>query len=95
LAKEREFGTYPMFKRSAWGGTPLLKTFALMGLGAVIALTPLAVLAQNASPPPSTTHHQTAHKPTGSFRGEMRKRHLSSKERARASAEHMRMMRSQ
>ena len=73
----------------------MLKTLTSISLGVVIALTPLAVLAQNASPPPSTTHHQTAHKRTGSFRSEMRKRHLSSKERARASAEHMRMMRSQ
>ena len=72
----------------------MLKTFAAIGLGAAVALTPLAAPAQNA-PPPSTSHHQAAHKSTGSYRSEMRKRHGSSKDRARAGAEHMRMMHSQ
>lgn len=72
----------------------MFKTFAAIGLGAAVALTPLAALAQN-TPPPATSHYQAAHKPTGSYRSEMRKRHSSSKDRARAGAEHMRMMRSQ
>ena len=72
----------------------MLRTFALTGLGAAIALTPLAALAQSA-PPPAISHHHAAHKPTGSYRSEMRKRHNSSKERARAGAEHMRTMRRQ
>jgi len=72
----------------------VLKTFAAIGLGAAIALAPLTVLAQNApTPAPATHHHRAAHKPTGSHRSEMRKRHNSSKERARAGAEHVRTMR--
>jgi hypothetical protein len=72
----------------------VLKTFAAVGLGAAIALAPLAVLARNApSPAPATHSHRGAHKPTGSYRSEMRKRHNSSKERARAGAEHVRTMR--
>lgn len=74
----------------------MLKTFASLALGAAIALTPLAAHADTALSAPGAhpaTHH-TRHY-TGSYRSEMRKRHNSSKERARASAEHMRMMRSQ
>jgi hypothetical protein len=77
------------------GNSFMLKALTFIGLGAVVALTPVVVLAQNASPSPSTTHHYSGHKPTGSFRSEMRNRSLSSRERARASAEHVRMMRRQ
>ena len=74
----------------------MLKTFALLGLGAALALAPLAAFAQApAASGASAMHHAKAHKPTGSHRSEMRKRYNSSKERARASAEHMRTMRSQ
>jgi hypothetical protein len=78
----------------------LLKTFALIGLGAAVVVTPLAVLAQtNPSPAvgaaATSPSHATAHRPTGSYRSEMRRRHQSSKDRARAGAEHVRMMRSQ
>jgi hypothetical protein len=73
----------------------MLKTLALLGLGAAVALTPLSVLAQNAPPAPAKQHHYSAHQPTGSYRSEMRRRHSSSKERARASAEHIRTMRQQ
>lgn len=71
------------------------KTIACIGLGAVIALTPLIVLAQEAPPPPPRHNYHSAHKPTGSFRSEMRNRHNTSKELARASAEHVRQMRQQ
>jgi hypothetical protein len=73
----------------------MLRALALVGLGASVALMPLAALAQNAPPPASEEHHYSAHKPTGSYSSEMRRRHNSSKERARASAEHMRTMRQQ
>jgi hypothetical protein len=69
----------------------MLKTLALVGLGASLVLTPLAALAQTAP----TTHHATAHKPTGSYRSHMRHTRNTSKERARAGAEHMRTMRQQ
>jgi hypothetical protein len=74
----------------------MLRTLVLVGLGASVVLTPLVALAQNAPPPaPVKQHHYTAHKPTGSYRSEMRRRHNSSKERARAGAEHVRTMRQQ
>ncbi len=73
----------------------MLKTVAFIVVGAAVSLTPFAVLAQNAAPPPPKYHHYSAHKPTGSHRSEMRKRHNLSKERARAGAEHVRTMRQQ
>ena len=72
----------------------MLKIAASIGLAAAIALAPVAALAQPA-PPVTAKHHYAAHKPTGSYRSEMRKRHNSSRERARAGAEHRRMMRQQ
>ena len=60
---------------------------------AVLALASYA-LAQPA-PPATAKHHYAAHEPTGSYRSEMRKRHNSSRERARAGAEHRRTMRQQ
>jgi hypothetical protein len=71
------------------------KTLACIGLAAAMALTPFAVLAQSASPPAPKHHHYSAQQPTSSFRSEMRKRHNTSKERARASAEHVRSVRQQ
>jgi hypothetical protein len=62
-------------------------------LGASVVLTPLAALAQKAAP--AKQHHYTAHKPTGSYRSQMRHRSNMSKQRARAGAEHMRTMRQQ
>ena len=70
----------------------MLKLVAAAGLGALMVLSPFAAAAQTAAP---ATDQQSAHKPTGSFRSEMRNRHNSSKERARAGAEHVRKMRSQ
>ena len=68
----------------------MLKTIDLMGLGAAVAFTSLPFVAQTyqpaapaASAPPATT-------PTESHRIQMRHRANVSKERARASAHHMR-----
>ena len=75
----------------------MLKTVALIAFSAAIALTPLSTLAQTpATPGASATHHAAkTHKPTGSYRSQMRHTRNTSKERARASAEHMRTMRQQ
>lgn len=77
----------------------MLKIFALIGLGATVAFAPPPAFAQTnpsraegAATSPSL-HHPSAHRPSGSYRSEMRHRHNTSKERARASAEHVRMMR--
>ncbi len=71
----------------------MLKIIAAIGLGAAVTLSPLAAFAQTWAA--SAQHHYTAHKPTGSHRSEMRRRHNSSKDRARAGAEHVRQMRMQ
>ena len=71
----------------------MLKTIALIGLGTAIAFTPLPTIAQtdqSAAPAAST-----ATAPTGSHKSQMRHRSNMSKERARASAHHMRHMRHQ
>jgi len=72
-----------------------IPNIALIAFGAAIALAPLPSRAQNAPPAAPVKHHAVAHKPTGSYRSEMRRRHNSSKERARAGAEHVRTMRQQ
>jgi hypothetical protein len=64
----------------------MLKMIALIGVGTAIAFTPLPTIAQTA-PAASATP------PTGSHSSQMRHRANMSKERARASAEHMRHMR--
>jgi hypothetical protein len=64
----------------------MLKTIALIGVGAAIAFTPLPTMAQTAPAASATA-------PTGSHSSQMRHRANMSKERARASAEHMRQMR--
>ncbi len=69
------------------------RTIAAIGLGAAIALSPfsiVAVLSQTAAP--AAAHHARPHKPTGSFRSQMRNRSNLSKERARAGAEYMRTL---
>ncbi|HKN30092.1 MAG TPA: hypothetical protein VJY34_20330 [Roseiarcus sp.] len=72
----------------------MLKTFALIGLGAAMSLTPLPAFAQTTpAPAAAVMHHPTAHKPTGSHGSEMRKRHTAARERTMAGAEHMRKMR--
>ena len=61
-------------------------TFVAIGLGTVIALSPLAAMAQSAT--------GTAHAGGGGFhRSHLRHSGNTSRERARASAEHMRTMR--
>jgi hypothetical protein len=70
------------------------RTLAMIGLGAVIAFGPVAALAQTdqgASAPSSAATKSTGHK--GSHRSYLRHTANSHKERARASAEHIRKMR--
>jgi uncharacterized caspase-like protein len=69
----------------------MLKTIALIGFGAAIAFTPLPTIAQTSAAPAASAPAATA--PMGSHRSQMRHRANLSKERARASAEHMRHMR--
>ena len=64
----------------------MIKTFVVIGLGAVIVFSPLAAMAQSAT---GTAHAGGG----GSHRSHMRHSGNMSRERARASAEHMRMMR--
>ena len=64
----------------------MLKMIALIGVGTAIAFTPLPTIAQ-------TVPAASATAPTGSHSSQMRHRANMSKERARASAEHMRHMR--
>jgi hypothetical protein len=75
----------------------MLNRFAAIGLGAVIALSPLAALAQTdqqlAQAAPAAGAPGATPAPSGSHRSQMRNRANTHKERARASAEHMRMMR--
>lgn len=75
-----------------------MKTFAAIGLGVVIALSPLAAMAQTEGPAQTEQLAQAAPAaapatPRGSHRRHLRNQGNLSRERARASAEHMRMMR--
>ena len=72
----------------------MLKNFALLGLVVALALAPIGALAASTAPGAQSTSHQ-AHKPTRSYRSEMRHRSNQSRARARAGAEHMRTMRPQ
>ena len=70
------------------------KTIVMFGLGVVIAFSPLAALAQTdqgASAPSAAAAKPAGH--SGSHRSYLRQRSNSHKERARASAEHIRKMR--
>jgi hypothetical protein len=73
--------------------------FAAIGLSAMIALSPLAALAESdqqlAQAAPATGAASSTAAPTGSYNSQMRHRANTHKERARASAEHMRQMRQQ
>ena len=64
----------------------MMKTFAVLGLGAVIVFSPLAAVAQSAT---GSAHAGGC----GSHSRHMRHSSNAHKERARAGAEHMRMMR--
>ena len=66
----------------------MLKVILAASFVALLAASPLSATAQTSAMPGVHRHH--AHQPTGSHRSEMRKRHNTSKDRARASAEHMR-----
>lgn len=79
----------------------MVNKFLAIGLGAVIALAPLAAVAQTeqlAQAAPAATD-TTAAKPmakpahTGSHRGHIRRKGNTAGERARASAHHMHKMR--
>jgi hypothetical protein len=67
----------------------MLKTIALIGLGAAVAFTSLPAMAQTSAPAAGASATAA---PTGSHRSQMRHRANMSKERARASAHHMRHM---
>ena len=71
----------------------MLRIFVAASFAALIAAaTPLAASAQTTA---TGAHPHHAHQPTRSYRSEMRSRHNQSRERARASAEHVRQMRMQ
>jgi hypothetical protein len=71
---------------------PMLKFVASILLGAALASSPLPAFAQTTQPGASATHHTQTHRPTRSYRSEMRRRGNTHKERARAGAEHVRTM---
>jgi hypothetical protein len=77
----------------------MLKKFVAIGLGAVIAMAPLAAVAQTeqlaqAAPAatPDTSMASPAAKHTGSHRGHVRRKGNTAGHRARASAHHMHHM---
>jgi len=69
----------------------MLKAFAAASFAALVAALSLPASAQSTGAPSA----EQAHRPTGSYRSEMRKRRNTHKERARAGAEHVRQMRTQ
>jgi hypothetical protein len=79
----------------------MLRTFVAISLGAVIGFSPLAAVAQSEGPAQPEQVAQAAPAATGtahaagggSHRRHLRHRGNQSRERARASAEHMRQMR--
>jgi len=77
----------------------MLTKFAAIGLSAVIALSPLAALAETdqqfAQAAPAAGAASSTAAPTGSYRSGMRHNSNTHKERARAGAEHMRQTRQQ
>ncbi len=70
----------------------MVRFIVAASLAALIAASPFAASAQTAA---TGAHPHHAHHPTRSYRSEMRKRNNVSRDRARASAEHMRTMRTQ
>ncbi|MBV8103833.1 MAG: hypothetical protein JO223_04265 [Hyphomicrobiales bacterium] len=73
----------------------MLKFVASILLGAALASSPLPAFAQTTQLGASAMHHPHAHRPTRSYRSEMRRRGNAHKEQARAGAEHVRQMRMQ
>jgi hypothetical protein len=72
----------------------MFKFIFAASLGAALAFSPLAAVAQTpaATGASAMHHHATTHRPTRSYKSEMRHRSNMSKERARAGAEHVRTM---
>ena len=70
----------------------MLKFLASIVLGAALASSPPPAFAQTAQTGAAPMHHPHAHRPTGSYRSQMRHRSNTHKERARAGAEHVRQM---
>ncbi len=70
----------------------MLKTIALIGVGTAIAFTPRPTIAQTDESAAPAASAPAATAPTGSYGSQMRHRANTSKERARASAHHMRHM---
>ena len=71
----------------------MLKAIALIGVGAAIAFTPLPTIAQTDQSTAPAAGAPAATAPTGSHRSQIRHRANMSRERARASAHHVRHMR--
>ncbi len=71
----------------------MFKFLAALGFGALVALTAFDATAQTAAAP--TSPHQNIQRPGGSYRAHTRWRRTQPRDRARASAEHMRQLRSQ
>ena len=68
----------------------MLKFIAAAGLGAMIAISPFPATAQTTATPGA--HPAQTHQPTRSHRSEMRRRHNTSRVRARSTAEQVRQM---
>ena len=73
----------------------MLKFLPSIVLGVALASSPLVSVAQTTPAGASAVHHTQAHRPTGSYRSQMRHRSNMHKDRARAGAEHVRQMRMQ
>ncbi len=71
----------------------MINKYVAMGLGALIALAPLAALPQAAQAATDTTMASPAKAHMGSHRGHVRRKGNTSAHRARASAHHMHSMR--
>ena len=74
---------------SRTGGFAMMNKLVAIGFGAVIALAPLAAIAQTVPPPTNSAHAGGG----GSHGRHLRHTANTHKERARAGAEHMRQMR--
>lgn len=70
----------------------MFKTIALLGLGAALSFASLPAIAQTDQSTTPAASAPAAAAPTGSHRSQMRHRANMSKERARASAHHIRQM---
>ena len=71
----------------------MLRTIALLGLGAAVAFTSLPAMAQAAQPGAPAASAPASAAPTGVHKSQMRHRANLSKERAKISAHHVRHVR--